>query len=286
MAGRWRLLGVHAQLLFTAMVWGGQFVALRIALRELRVLDMLLLRTLLAAGFYAALLGALARRDGRFPRIARADWRALALVALLGVPGAGLGVMAAQRHISADVASLVTVIGPVCTALAAYLLLGQRLSRPQLGGIALALAGFLLLLLLGGKGARFEVRNALGVLLMASSPCCWAFYTVLSKPLVMRYGSARATAYVMLVGAASLAPLCSPRSSRATCWRSAGRAGAARSSAAWWRPRSPTCCGAGGCARCSPPRWRSTSTWCRCSGCSPPRWCWATGRRRGPRWAG
>ena len=213
-AGRWRLLGVHAQLLFTAMVWGGQFVALRIALRELRVLDMLLLRTLLAAGFYAALLGALARRDGRFPRIARADWRALALVALLGVPGAGLGVMAAQRHISADVASLVTVIGPVCTALAAYLLLGQRLSRPQLGGIALALAGFLLLLLLGGEGARFEVRNALGVLLMASSPCCWAFYTVLSKPLVMRYGSARATAYVMLVGAAYLTPLLSPQFAR------------------------------------------------------------------------
>ena len=64
MAGRWQLLGVHAQLLFTAMVWGGQFVALRIALRELRVLDMLLLRTLLAAGFYAVLLGALARREG------------------------------------------------------------------------------------------------------------------------------------------------------------------------------------------------------------------------------
>ena len=212
--GRWRLLGVHAQLLFTAMVWGGQFVALRVALRELRVADMLLLRTLLAAGFYAALLGGRAWRDGGFPRIARADWRTLALVALLGVPGGGVGVMAAQRYITADVASLLTVTGPVFTALAAYLLLGQRLSRRQAGGIALAIGGFLIILLLGGKGARFEVRNMLGVLLMASSPFFFAFYTVLSKALVMRHGPVTVSGLVMLLGAAYLAPLLSPQFAR------------------------------------------------------------------------
>lgn len=212
--GRWQLLGVHAQLLFTAMVWGGQFVALRVALRELRVADMLLLRTLLAAAFYAVLLGALAWRNGQFPRLARADWLRLALVALLGVPGGGVGVMAAQRYISADVASLLTVLGPVFTALAAYLLLGQRLTRRQAGGIALALGGFLIILLLGGKGARFEVRNMVGVLLMASSPFFFAFYTVLCKPLVMRYGAATVTGLVMLVGVAYLAPLASPQFAR------------------------------------------------------------------------
>ncbi len=209
--GRWQLAGVHAQLLFTAMVWGGQFVALRVALRELRVADMLLLRTLLAASLYTVLLGGLAWRNGHLPRIARGDRRTLAFVALLGVPGGGVGIMAAQRFISADVASLITVIGPVFTALAAYLLLGQRLSRAQAGGIALALLGFLIILSLGGKGARFEVRNAIGVLLMASSPCLWAFYTVLSKALVMRYGSLTVTGGVMLLGAAYLAPLLSPQ---------------------------------------------------------------------------
>jgi drug/metabolite transporter (DMT)-like permease len=212
--GRWHLAAIHAQLLFTAMVWGGQFVALKVALRELRVVDMLLLRTLLAASFYAALLGALAWREGRFPRIARPDWRMLALVALLGVPGGGLGVMAAQRYISADVASLITVIGPVFTAVAAYLILGQRLSRPQVGGIALAIGGFLFILIFGGKGTRFEVSNMLGVLLMASSPFLWAFYTVLGKPLIMRYGSACVSGYVMFLGALYLLPLCSPQFAR------------------------------------------------------------------------
>ncbi len=196
------------------MAWGGQFVALRVALRELRVADMLLLRTLLAAGFYGVLLGGLAYRAGHFPRVARADWRALALVALLGVPGGGVGVMAAQRYISADVASLLTVLGPVFTALAAYLLLGQRLSRPQAGGIALAIGGFLVILLLGGQGARFEVGNMLGVLLMASSPFCFAFYTVLCKPLVMRHGAATVTGLVMLIGVAYLTPLLSPQFAR------------------------------------------------------------------------
>lgn len=214
MPTRWQLLTVHAQLLFTAIVWGGQFVALRIALRELRVTDMLLTRTLLAAGCYALLLAALGWRAGRLPRIARADWPLLALVALLGVPGGGLGVMAAQRYISADVASLITVIGPVFTAFAAYLILGQRLSRPQVGGIALAIGGFLIILLVGGKGTRFEVNNMIGVLLMASSPFLWAFYTVLGKTLIMRYGSAVVSGYVMLLGAAYLLPLLSPRYAR------------------------------------------------------------------------
>ncbi len=213
-SGRWQIIGVHAQLLFTAMVWGGQFVALRVALRELRVADMLLLRTLLAASFYAVLLGGLAWRDGHPPRLARADWRRLALVALLGVPGGGVGVMVAQRYITADVASLLTVTGPIFTALAAYLLLGQRLSRRQAGGIALAIGGFLIILLLGGKGARFEVRNMVGVLLMASSPFFFAFYTVLSKPLVMRHGPTTVTGLVMLLGAAYLTPLLSPQFAR------------------------------------------------------------------------
>jgi drug/metabolite transporter (DMT)-like permease len=209
--GRWQLAAIHAQLLFTAMVWGGQFVALKVALRELRVTDMLLLRTLLAASFYAVLLGAIAWHERELPRIKRADWRMLALVALLGVPGGGLGVMAAQRYISADVASLITVIGPVFTAVAAYLILGQRLSRPQVSGIALAIGGFLLILMLGGKGTRFEISNMVGVLLMASSPFLWAFYTVLGKALIMRYGSARVSGYVMLVGALYLLPLFSPQ---------------------------------------------------------------------------
>jgi drug/metabolite transporter (DMT)-like permease len=237
--GRWQLAAIHAQLLFTAMVWGGQFVALKVVLRELRVTDMLLLRTLLAASFYVALLGVIAWRERELPRIKRADWRMLALVALLGVPGGGVGVMAAQRYISADVASLITVIGPVFTAVAAYLILGQRLSRPQVGGIALAIGGFLFILMFGGKGTRFEVNNMLGVLLMASSPFMlgvllmasspflWAFYTVLGKPLIMRYGSACVSGYVMFVGALYLLPLCSPQFARnllALSWRGWGSA--------------------------------------------------------------
>lgn len=207
MVGRWQLIVVHLQLLLTAMVWGGQFVAIQIAIRELSPVELLLLRTILAASFYTVFLLILVGRTGQRPRIARQDWRSFALVALLGVPGAGIGVMTAQRYITADVASLITVIGPVFTALAAFLLLGQRLRRSQLLGIALAMIGFVLILLLGGKGTNFAVRNVLGVLLMASSPLCWAFYTVLSKPLVMRYGSATVTGLTMLIGLFYLAPI-------------------------------------------------------------------------------
>ncbi len=204
---RWQLIRIHLQLLFTAMVWGGQFVVLRFILRELGPFEVLLLRTLLAASFYLVLLIGLVLRRGSLPRITKADWRLMPLVALLGIPGGGFGMITAQRYITADVASLITVIGPIFTALAAYLLLGQRLRMSQLFGIALAICGFLLILLFGGKGARFEVSNMLGVLLMVSSPFLWAFYTVLSKSLVMRYGSTIVTGLAMLIGLLYLLPI-------------------------------------------------------------------------------
>src|SRR5918997_350029 len=77
----------------------------------------------------------------------------------------------------------------------AYLLLGQALTRRQAGGVALAMAGLLVVMLFGAPGARFSVANVLGVLLMSCAPLTWAFYTVLSKPLLGRYPSAFVAAY-------------------------------------------------------------------------------------------
>lgn len=207
-----RTLVVHSQLLLVSAIWGGHFVALRVMLRELAPSQVLALRVGLAVAFYLAFL---AYNRGRLPRVRCGDWVRLALVSVFGVVGASSGVIFAQRYISAGVSSLLTTINPVFTALLAWLILGQKLTRRPAAGVALALAGFLIVLLLGGPGARFSVTNAVGVLLMASSPLSWAAYTVLSKPLVGRYPSAYVAAYGTILGALCLLPLVTPTFLRA-----------------------------------------------------------------------
>lgn len=193
-----RALAVHGLLLLVSAIWGGHFVALRYLLQELSPVGVMLVRGLLASAFYVVFL-LLSRR--RLPSIERADWPRLVLVGFLGIAVMGLGMVYAQRFISAGVSSLIVTLNPIFTALLAYLLLGQALTRRQAGGVALAMTGLLVVMLLGAPGARFSVANVLGVLLMACAPLTWAFYTVLSKPLLATYPSLHVAAYTTIAGA-------------------------------------------------------------------------------------
>jgi drug/metabolite transporter (DMT)-like permease len=76
-------------------------------------------------------------------RLDRSALPALALLGLLDTAANGLFVLASQRGFL----SIVSVLGslyPVATILAAYLFLGERISRLQRAGVALALAGIAL----------------------------------------------------------------------------------------------------------------------------------------------
>ena len=207
-----RTIATHGLLLVVSAIWGGHFVALHFLLQELAPPEVMLIRALLASGFYAVFL-LLNRRA--LPAIQRADWSRLITTGFLGIAVMGLGMVYAQRFISAGVSSLIVTLNPIFTALLAYLLLGQALTRRQAGGVALALGGFFVVLLLGAPGARFSVTNMAGVLLMACSPLTWALYTVLSKPLLGRYPSSFVAAYGTIAGAVFLLPLASPHFARA-----------------------------------------------------------------------
>lgn len=204
----WRTLYMHGLLLFVAAIWGGHFVALRFLLHELAPTEVMLLRGLLAASFYLVVLLLNVRK---LPAIHAADRPRLVLTGFLGIAVMGLGMVYAQRFISAGVSSLIVTLNPIFTALLAYLLLGQPLTRRQFMGVALGLVGFFIVMFFGAPSARFSIANVAGVLLMACSPFIWALYTVLSKPLLGRYPSIFVAAYGTIIGALFLLPLGSPR---------------------------------------------------------------------------
>ena len=83
-------------------------------------------------------LAALATRSGL--HLTRRDLPAVALLGVLDTAANGLFVLASAR----GYLSIVSVLGslyPVVTVLAAHLILGERISRTQRWGVAVALAG-------------------------------------------------------------------------------------------------------------------------------------------------
>ncbi len=91
------------------------------------------------AGSLTLLLGA-SLAIGASLRVGRAALPAVEGLGVLDTAANGLFVLASAR----GYLSIVSVLGslyPIVTVLAAHLLLGERISRAQLGGVALALAG-------------------------------------------------------------------------------------------------------------------------------------------------
>ena len=186
-------------------MWGGNFSAIRYLLRELTPLDVVFVRAAGAAFFFGLVLLLTGRPLLAMPR---RDRLRLIGIGILGVTIVNLAIVQGQARLTAALASLIVTSNPIHTALISRVLTGEALTRRKLGGIGLAFGGLLIVVLLGGgDGTALGARQIAGIGITAIAPFSWAFYTVLSKPLVTIYPSVHVAAYTTIAGAAFLFPL-------------------------------------------------------------------------------
>jgi drug/metabolite transporter (DMT)-like permease len=199
------LLLVHLALLLTAALWGANFTALKYVLGVVEPLDALILRVGGAALVFALILWF--GRRSRTP-IARPDLIKFLGLGLLGMTVMNVALIYGQNMIPAAMASLVVTSNPIWTAVVSRVIGGEPLNGRKIGGIALAMTGFVIVLFLGsGDGASLSGGQIKGMLLCAIAPFSWAFYTVLSKPILRRYEPVETAAYTAIGGAIGLIPL-------------------------------------------------------------------------------
>jgi drug/metabolite transporter (DMT)-like permease len=199
------LLLIHLSLLATAAIWGGTIPAIKYLLRTLEPNDVLLLRVGGAAVVFLLILAVQGR--AALPHSWR-DAGALFALGVLGITVMNLGLINGQQLIPAALASLIVTSNPVHTAIFSRLLTGEPLTPRKIGGIALAFAGFLIVLLRGSGGdTDFSGSHVKGMLLVAIAPFSWAIYTVLTKPYLTRYPSTNIAAYTAIAGFLGALPL-------------------------------------------------------------------------------
>jgi drug/metabolite transporter (DMT)-like permease len=186
-----------AALAATVLLWASAFAAIRAALEHFGAGHLSVLRLLVAAlalGLVAALRGV------RLP--AARDLPAIAGVGFAGMTAYQLLLNGGERTVPAGTASLLINISPVFTAVAASVLLDERMTPARWTGVAIACAGASLIALAGRGGLALEE----GALLVLGAAVAQATFFVAQKPLLRRYGSLELTTWAMALGALMTLP--------------------------------------------------------------------------------
>ncbi|WP_437877437.1 DMT family transporter [Sorangium sp. So ce513] len=111
----------------------------------------------------------------------RRDWARYALLGFLGMGICGAGVYLGAATTTATNIGLIYAASPVLIILLSRAMFGDRLSRREGLGTALALAGVLVIVLRGDPAALLSLRFSAGDLIILVCAISWALYTVLLK---------------------------------------------------------------------------------------------------------
>ena len=203
-----RLDRIDLQLSFLVLVWGSAFIGIKVLGEALDPYQMTWYRYLPFPLLYGAYL--LARKRGTFREVEPRHWPLMAVLGFVGVIGyhfpLNWGLHGGAEAVSGATGSILIATNPLWTLLLAVGLGRERFRARTLLGFALAFAGVAVVVLLGrGGGAQLTLAGRAAVILLA--PMSWAVYTVLSKPLVERYGSLFVAGVTLGLGTLMLLPL-------------------------------------------------------------------------------
>ncbi len=203
-AERWSLVAAVAMM----GVWGVNFAVTKYVLDAIGVGPFLFIRYLVTPLLAFGLLAMILRRHlaRSWPR--RADLPRFAAAGLIGHT-LHVGLVTWGIHLSTAFSSaLVLTSGPLFTLLILALAGGERLRARQLIGTGAAFAG--IVLFLSDKFAGGLALAGAGDLVLLLAASLFSLYTVISRPLVSRYGPLNVMVYSLMFGAPPLVVLSTP----------------------------------------------------------------------------
>jgi drug/metabolite transporter (DMT)-like permease len=180
------------------LLWGGNWPAMKLALREI---DPWTFRTgcLLLGG--GGLL-ALTRAGGQGLGVPRTERGRLLVAAVLNITAWHLLSAYSLTLIPAGRGAIVAYTMPLWTVLFGWLLLGERLTRSRAAALGLGLAGLAVLV---APEARALREAPAGILLMLAGAASWALGTVLTKAARWTIPTAVLTGWQLVLGALPVA---------------------------------------------------------------------------------
>ena len=193
---------VYLKLVGVAAIWGGTFVAGRIAAAEMAATTAALWRYVFASGVLLAAAFALERG---LPRLTGRQWLGVTLLGATGVAAYNLFFMWGLKSVPAGRAALIVALNPAATLAGAALFFGDRLDARKLAGIAVALLGAAIVIGRGDPLALVAGGLGTGELTILGCVASWAAFTLIAKRLMAGLSPLAITVYASLTGTLMLA---------------------------------------------------------------------------------
>ena len=159
---------------------------------------LLLLRAGGASLIFLPILWATEKRFNIFSRIERADLGRLFLIGLLNVPINQFLYLHGVKYTTPANSALLYALTPAIVFILLLFAGREKFDLVKFGGIVIALAGCALIMF--ERGATLESRHTVGNILIFIAVIAWSLFTMLGRPLVLKYGAVYITALNMIIG--------------------------------------------------------------------------------------
>ena len=183
----WWLLGA------LTLAWGFNWTAMKVSLSSVSPFTF----RSLCLGLGSAVLFAVLRAGGQNLAVPKGQRARLALLAFVNITCWNLLVAFGLLTVPSGRAAILAYTMPAWSIPMSMWLLGERLTARKVAGLALGMAGLLLLL---GDAAATLGHAPLGSLLVLGAAVSWALGTVLQKRFPMSMPPGAYTAWIMLLG--------------------------------------------------------------------------------------
>ena len=194
---RFRFTRLDALLMLVVVAWGANLSVIKVALRELPGPSFNAVRLVLAA---AALFAVIVRQAPPGARgIARADWRRVGLLGIVGGTLYQVLFLAGVPRTSVANSGLIFGLTPVVISLMSAALGHEQLPWTRWAGGVLSVIGLYFVV---GVGATMSVNSLTGDALVFAGMLCWSVYSVGSRPLLGRNSPTVLTAWTTAIGTA------------------------------------------------------------------------------------
>ncbi len=195
-----RFSSVDLMLIGMSIVWGINYSVVKIALEDLTPLSLNAIRFSVATLLLIIFLWIKERNL----RIRREDISRLILLAIIGNTAYQLFFIYGILRTTAGNSAILYGTVPIFVGVLSSVLGVEKITQRIWQSVIISFFGIALIIL--GKGEVIAITNQswIGDLLILGATICWAAYTVLSKPLLIRYTPTKLTTLTIAIGAVPL----------------------------------------------------------------------------------
>ncbi len=191
----------YIKLLFTAIFWGGTFIAGRVITQSVDPYSAAFLRFFIAA---TILLFLVYKREKRFPRLNLRQILQVILLGLTGVLAYNVFFFKGLKIIPAGRAALIIAMNPVFISLLSALFFKEKLRWIQGFGIIISVIGAIIAITHGNPSTFLNEKPGWGDAFIFVCVICWVVYSIIGKTVLNKLSPLTSVAYSAAVGAIGL----------------------------------------------------------------------------------